>query len=403
MNLKAEICKYSVLSAEHKLVYGAGGNISARSKGSDTFFISATNKSLYGLVPEELVEVRINDGMPISQEGLKPSKEAGMHAAIYRKKTNCNAVIHLHPTYATAMSVLGKEIPMLTVSAQIRLGSVPAIGRYKPGSIELCEAIQKKLDEHPDKENFLLSSHGLLSFGENLETAFQSAELVEQTARIASICEFGKPNGKIYDLSWEMQTGCPVFPGDEPIRMTLYRKHSKDGYNEVKYEMGSHSGTHVDFPMHHLEKGSDGATFPLEVYVGLARVAYLEIDAKKPITIDMIKNYNIGFGDIVLISTNWELNHTKNIYWSDFPYLSPEAANWLINKGVKAVGIDTPSIDKLIPEMTVHHMLLKSGIGIIESLKNLRFLPSTYIWFFALPLKMHGADASPVRAIAVEF
>lgn len=87
MNLGVEICKYSKLAAEHNLVFGAGGNISARPRGSDTFFISATNKSLYGLMPEELVEVKVEDGLPVSKEGLKPSKEAGMHAAIYRKRS----------------------------------------------------------------------------------------------------------------------------------------------------------------------------------------------------------------------------------------------------------------------------------------------------------------------------
>lgn len=192
IDLENMICKYSRLAAEHKLISGAGGNISARFKKADTFFISSTNKSLYSLTAEELVEVKIRDGLAVLETGLKPSKEANLHAGIYRNRENCQVIMHLHPTYAVAMSIICKEIPMLTVSSQLRLGSIPVVEMYKPGSRELLDAVVNAVNRYPDKENFLLTAHGIMSFGENFENVFSSVELIEESSHIAFLCRKNK-------------------------------------------------------------------------------------------------------------------------------------------------------------------------------------------------------------------
>lgn len=102
-----------------------------------------------------------------------------------------------------------------------------------------------------------------------------------------------------------------------------------------------------------------------------------------------------------MISTYWEDKKDNDEYLRSNPGLSIDAAEYLVEKRINLVGIDTPSIDAAIDEgFNAHHILLKNGVLIVENLCNLKDLPDRFK-LIVLPLKLRGATGSPVRAIAI--
>jgi kynurenine formamidase len=111
----------------------------------------------------------------------------------------------------------------------------------------------------------------------------------------------------------------------------------------------------------------------------------------------------IGPGARVLLRTDWDDHVTQPDYRTAFPRISRELAHWLVARGVWLLGVQTPSVAALDDReelREVHQILLRGNIVIVESLMNLRQLPST-ITFIALPLPVAEGDGSPVRAVAL--
>lgn len=206
---------------------------------------------------------------------------------------------------------------------------------------------------------------------------------------------------QIYDLSMLIESGMATYPGDPWVLFEQAKSYEKDGINVLSLCLGTHTGTHVDAPKHHLKRGKDVANFSLEKFVGEAAVFRLEKGENEPITAEDLKGENIRTGDIVIISTGWEKNINGATYFKNFPYFSPDTADYLIDKKIKAIGCDMPSVD--VPkEVSFHRKILNAGIGIIEALGNLQSLAGKRVFFIGLPLKIASGDGSPVRAIAIE-
>jgi len=106
-----------------------------------------------------------------------------------------------------------------------------------------------------------------------------------------------------------------------------------------------------------------------------------------------------------LLRTDWDAHAEQADYRTHFPRISVELAQWLVDRGVWLIGLETPSVASLLEEnldelTEVHRILLSGGMLIVEGLCNLRQLPDT-VEFVALPLKLENCDGSPVRAIAI--
>ena len=185
-DLKKEIAHYSNLSYERNLVGAAGGNISMRK--DDYYLITAGGKSLRDVTYEDILVVDESCKIIEGKNGLKPSKETALHINIYKFRPDIDSVVHVHPSYCTAYSILKMPIPILTASSILKLKEVPVIGYANPGSEELAGFVADCVKNSPEYVKALtLEAHGLLAWDNGLCNAFDIAELVEETARVAFI------------------------------------------------------------------------------------------------------------------------------------------------------------------------------------------------------------------------
>ena len=167
------------------LVGGAGGNISVRLPDRAEALISATGVSLGDLTPVTVVRVDLMGQVVEAHEGYRPSKETGFHVCAYRLRPHVGAVVHLHPPFATAFAVRGKELPLVTDGAMLNLKHVPVVGHAPSGSADLHRIVEDGLRRHPEAKAILMERHGMFSMGPNLTVAYNVADLVEDTAKIA--------------------------------------------------------------------------------------------------------------------------------------------------------------------------------------------------------------------------
>jgi len=171
----------------------------------------------------------------------------------------------------------------------------------------------------------------------------------------------------------------------------------------------SHVSTHIESPYHWTKEGRDIASLPLESLIGPA--IKLNLSHKKrgeTITLEDVKESSKGLlreGDMVFLQTNHSKLWGTEEYWYDSPYLSIEAARWLVEYGVKLVGIDGPRLDCYRTQgrerYVIHEVLHGNGVPVIENIANLDEFKDRGT-AFVLPIKIRGIDAFPVRVIVIE-
>lgn len=172
--------------------------------------------------------------------------------------------------------------------------------------------------------------------------------------------------------------------------------------------MADHFGTHVDAPSHVHSDGNSMEKIPLEDLLGDAVV--IDVSDRRdnvPITADLLQSglkkrgADLRPGDIALIRA-WARGWLDEGFY-ECRGINGEATDWLIDHGVKAVGIDLATLDdRLDPIRPAHVRLLKRNIPIIENLANLDQIRASRFHFIGLPLRIRGLTGSPIRAIAIE-
>ncbi len=209
------------------------------------------------------------------------------------------------------------------------------------------------------------------------------------------------------DLTLEISNKLPSFPGSPRPQFISWANKKADGYNLELIFLSSHSGTHLDAPIHFIDQGLKIDKIPLKRLVTDATLCKIRKEANEPITSKDIleferKNGEIEAGTSVIFATGWWRNLTKKDYFAKNPGLSLSAAKYLSQRRVNLVGIDSPSIDLGgDSKFSAHHILLKKGVLILENLCNLEKIHSTSFKLVVLPLKLKGGTGSPVRAIAI--
>jgi kynurenine formamidase len=210
--------------------------------------------------------------------------------------------------------------------------------------------------------------------------------------------------GRIVDLSLSIESEMPHFEGTPPVYVAQSHRLDDDGYRMCTVLLGNHAGTHLDAPSHFLAEGASVEHVELDRCVGMAQVLDLSHKAAlSPITVADILTAGAGTdpGQRLLLRTDWDLRFGEPAYFTDFPPLAPETAQWFADHDVLLVGLDIPSLHQTA-FVELHEVMLGAGIAIIESLVNLRSLTQKQVFLSAAPLKLSGADGAPVRAIAIE-
>lgn len=201
---------------------------------------------------------------------------------------------------------------------------------------------------------------------------------------------------KIYDITYPLRHDIAVWPGDTPFSFDVNWTIEQSGsVNVGKLTMSTHTGTHVDAPFHFEKNGMTMEQAPLDVYVGPARV--IDMSGVPVITKDELLKHDLSGVVRLLIKTNSWSDTTQ--FPSTITYIAPDAAAYFGELGVRLVGLDVPSVDPVdSKELPAHHALAASHVYILEG-AVLADVPVGDYELIALPLKITGGDASPVRAI----
>ena len=199
----------------------------------------------------------------------------------------------------------------------------------------------------------------------------------------------------IYDISPPITDSLAVFPGDTPpVREVLMDMHKGAPLTLSTLRSTVHVGAHADAPSHYGRDAQTIDELPLETFVGPCQVVRVSARRGALLGPDVISP---GITEPrVLFSTGTYPDPTQ--FNDDFAALSPDLVDWLAERGVKLVGVDTPSVDPATSkDLPAHKAFLKNDMYILEGLV-LDGVPDGRYELLALPLKLVGFDASPVRA-----
>ncbi|HEX5889197.1 MAG TPA: cyclase family protein [Pyrinomonadaceae bacterium] len=207
----------------------------------------------------------------------------------------------------------------------------------------------------------------------------------------------------IYDLSVPLSSALPTYPGDPGIQIQDWSKLANgDAANVSALSFGAHTGTHVDAPAHFLEGTRRVESLDLEVLIGEAEVVQVP-EVLRVIDEEFVTaNCAAGSKRILFKTRNsafWTGDFTE--FRTDFTYLTLQAAQVLVDLGVKLVGIDYLSIEKFnSKDHEVHHALLSREVIIVEGL-NLAGVPAGKYELICLPLRLRSnlGDGAPARAV----
>lgn len=194
-----------------------------------------------------------------------------------------------------------------------------------------------------------------------------------------------------------------VFPGDPAVGLLNHHNYG-NGYMVSQVVFGTHTGTHVDAPVHKLKGTKTIDQMTIDQFISRAFV--MDVTFLKPndvLSREMLERFNEQVADVsaIIFKSGWGNHFTEDDFFSSFPGLSEDAVTWLSDHEIGLIGLETPSVHA-IKHREIHVLLLEKEIGIVESLANVHLIKSNYVDFYAVPLKLEGLDGSPVRAFAID-
>lgn len=208
---------------------------------------------------------------------------------------------------------------------------------------------------------------------------------------------------EIFDVTLTVSPDLPTWPGDPKIVLERFSKIEEGAdANISRMDFGVHTGTHVDAPYHFVHGETTVENLDLDLLTGNAQVVLVEVKGEN-IEVSDLQQAEIPGGTVRLL-----LKTRNSGYWDriedgfqrDFVALSPEAAQYLVDLGVKLVGIDYLSIAPFKDGKLTHQILLKAGMVVIEGL-DLRSIQQGRYELFCLPLKLANTDGAPARVILI--
>jgi arylformamidase len=203
-----------------------------------------------------------------------------------------------------------------------------------------------------------------------------------------------------HDISPVLSPRTAVFPGDTPLRLDLALGFAKgDPIGLSALTTTSHVGAHADAPSHYHAQGADMARVDLEPYFGPCQVVRVKLPRGERIRPEHLAGRPLR-AERVLFRTDSFPDPEK--WTEDFNSLSPELIEWLADRGVKLVGLDTPSVDPATSkDLPSHQALWRRQVRNLEGLW-LEGVEEGVYTLVALPLRIEGGDGSPVRAILID-
>jgi kynurenine formamidase len=206
---------------------------------------------------------------------------------------------------------------------------------------------------------------------------------------------------KIIDLSLPIEEGMMTFPTHwhPVVEVTILGRHGIEGRETRKLVLGTHIGTHADAPRHFIPNGT--TIDEVADFTGCRPLQEIDI-------VDLKQRLGENVPARLILRTGWSEYFGNMKFYNEYPFLSENAARWLVEKGVRLIAMDTPSPDnpahsRGTPKDSPNHkVLLGAGVVLVEYVANLKALTAAEVELIVMPLKLKGCDGSPARCVAVE-
>ena len=205
---------------------------------------------------------------------------------------------------------------------------------------------------------------------------------------------------RLFDVTRPLRPGMPTWPGEPGPELCAVKRIADGGpANVSRLTLGLHTGTHVDAPWHFLDDASTSESLPLSVLCGPARV--VSIDDPRQIGVPELERAGLAGATRVLFRTRNGGLWNDDAFREDYVFIAPDAARWLVDRGVRLVGVDYLSVEDFHADSPrTHQVLLGAGVVIVEGL-DLREPPPGEYELFCLPVKVVGGDGAPARVVLV--
>jgi arylformamidase len=208
---------------------------------------------------------------------------------------------------------------------------------------------------------------------------------------------------RIWDVSVPVRHGGLVYPGNPPISITPVQSIARgDTANVSRIDLGSHTGTHVDAPLHFMDGGAGVDELPLDVLIGPARLIAFG-DEVLAVGEAELRRHDLSGVTRLLIKTRnsaWLASGTPEFH-PDFTHVAPDGAEYLVSLGVRLVGVDYLSVEQFhSPHHRTHKTLLENSVVIVEGLVLTEPPPGDYE-LYCLPTLLAGLDGAPARAVLI--
>lgn len=201
------------------------------------------------------------------------------------------------------------------------------------------------------------------------------------------------------DITMPLRNGMVNWPGDAPFAMTRDASMERgDVCNLSRLSLSAHTGTHMDAPRHFIADGATMEQMPLDTLIGTCRV--IELECAEQITPHDLLPHDIKRGQRVLFKTrNSARDWSGEAFDTNFVSIRKDAAEYLVERGVRLVGVDYLSIGGYEKDgVETHQIILGAGICVIEGLRLQGIHPGKYD-MICLPMKIEGADGAPCRVV----
>ncbi|MBI4287285.1 MAG: cyclase family protein [Chloroflexi bacterium] len=200
------------------------------------------------------------------------------------------------------------------------------------------------------------------------------------------------------DITLPLTPGMPNWPGNPPFKRELFKALARgDSSNVSAVGLSCHAGTHVDAPYHSSDQGVGMEGLPLSVLIGPASVR--EVPAAEKVARTDLEALKLSGVQRLLLKTRNSALLRKREFAPDFVYVDESAAQYLVEKGVKLLGVDYFSVDRPgDKQKPAHHLLLRQGTIIIEAVDLSGVGPGEYE-LICLPLNIPGSDGAPARVV----
>ena len=206
----------------------------------------------------------------------------------------------------------------------------------------------------------------------------------------------------IHDITLTITPSLPVWPGDPPVNLPQPARMDRgDVYNLTRIDISAHTGTHLDAPAHFIAGGAGVETLDLNVLIGPSLV--VDTGDADALTADVLASLPIPAGTqrVLFKTRSSELwNRSEDVFVEDFVAVTGDGAQWLVDRGVRLVGVDYLSVAPFDDPVPCHRILLAAGVIPVEGL-DLRKIASGEYQLICLPIKIGGSDGAPCRAVLI--